>query len=205
MCKDGFKEKELKVKQVDLEIRINVLDEAHFMQCAKDFYFKSWEQDMENVELGVAALELIALSNMNPSPADLGFEYVSYDHRVTNSTRFPAASTVEPQLKCQSCEFTGTRIDFVRAKDLLIRIEPDEPFTDSECPECGALAHFENGSAPVSLSVMNMYLRKLDEYTSNLSSEEAFFDLAKLAMSLAMMEPHVAVSYAKEVLAEMSE
>ncbi len=192
------------MKQIDLTIRISVLDEAHFMRCAKDFYFKSWEQGMENTELGAAALELIALSNMNPSPVDLGFEYVSYDHSVTDST-LATSHTAKPRLKCQNCEFTETKINFVRAKDLLMRIEPDEPFTDSECPKCGALAHVENGSAPASLSVMNMYLRKLNEYTSNLSSEEAFFDLAKLAMSLAMMEPHIAFTYAEEVLAEMSE
>jgi hypothetical protein len=158
---------------------------------------------VETAELGVAALELIALSNLNPSPADLGFEYVSYDHSVIHSKPSPVSHTAPPILRCQNCELSGTRADFALAKDLSMRIEPDEPFTNSECLKCGARAHAEN--APSSSHIMNMYLRKLDECTNNLSREHAFYDLAMLAMSLAMMEQHVAVDYAKKVLSEMIE
>jgi hypothetical protein len=91
------------MKAVDITIRINILDEAHFMQCAKDFYFKSWEHELETYELGAAALELIALSNMNPSPADLGFEYVSYNHSVIDSRCSPISVISHSRFRCLKC------------------------------------------------------------------------------------------------------
>lgn len=44
-----------------------------------------------------------------------------------------------PQYTCQNCDWKGDKPD--DAKDLHLRISPGEPYTDSECPECGALVH----------------------------------------------------------------
>lgn len=108
-------------------------------------------------------------------------------------------------LTCQNCGATKDRSEFTRARDLLQRIELGESFTDSECGECGALAHPNEKDFPVGWHIMEMFLRKVDEYQSNLSHEESMHDLSKLAMSLALMSPNEAVHYAREVLEEMGE
>lgn len=190
------------MKQLDLHIRINVLDEPTFVSSAREYYRTAWQQELEADDLGLAALELIALSNMNPSPVDLGFEYVSYDCSEVTPSPTPSSLGESRRLACQNCEVEGDRSDFSPAKDVLTRIDVGEPFTDRECSHCGALAHTKNGIAPPSHSVMHMFLLKQDEYTSNLPKQEALLDLARLAMTLAMMSPDDAVSYANEVLLE---
>lgn len=45
--------------------------------------------------------------------------------------------------QCQDCRFTDTaeRFDGLSERGIFERIAPGEPFTDKECPRCGALAH----------------------------------------------------------------
>lgn len=132
-----------------------------------------------------------------------GVECVKLDLR--NYSLLSMSPSSELKLTCQNCDFASTRGDFLPARDLLLRIEPGESFCDSECPECGALAHPDEKDFPHGWHVMEMFLRKLDEYQSNLARDEANYDLSKLAMTLALMQPDQAVSYAKEVLAVLQD
>ena len=45
--------------------------------------------------------------------------------------------------QCQNCGYENTRDALPHAKDLSQRIEIGDPFTDVECPECGALCYPE--------------------------------------------------------------
>lgn len=43
--------------------------------------------------------------------------------------------------RCQNCHHVAERDTLPDAQDLHQRIDPGEPWTDKECPHCGALAH----------------------------------------------------------------
>ena len=44
------------------------------------------------------------------------------------------------KLECQHCGMVGEETQFPPAKDLHLRNQPGDMFSDQECPDCGALA-----------------------------------------------------------------
>ena len=44
---------------------------------------------------------------------------------------------------CQNCSFSGGEDDFIGAKHIESRHEIGDPYSDLECPKCGALAYPE--------------------------------------------------------------
>jgi hypothetical protein len=65
--------------RIKISATINVTDEALLIQEAKDRFKKYWgEPNWEPKDIGEAALETLLLSNDNPSPSDLGFEFLDY-------------------------------------------------------------------------------------------------------------------------------
>lgn len=47
---------------------------------------------------------------------------------------------LEKKYECQNCSFTGVEDEFTEAKDLSMRHEIGDAFSNIECPKCGALA-----------------------------------------------------------------
>jgi hypothetical protein len=168
-----------------------------FQTCEVGFPFREFHTSVINSN-GVQSKPLLDWVNVLN-----GVECVKLDLRSYSAKSL--APSPDLKLTCQSCELTSGRADFSPARDLLLRIEPGESFTDSECPECGALAHPDEKDFPEGWHIMEMFLRKIDEYQANLGRDEANYDLAKLAMSLALMHPDQAVVYAKEVLSHSQE
>lgn len=164
-----------------------------FQSCEVGFPFREFHASVVNSN-GAETKSLFEWLGDLP-----GVECVKLDLR--NYSLHTMSPIPELKLTCQNCDFASTRGDFRPARDLLLRLDPGESFTDSEFPDCGALAHPDEKDFPHGWHVMEMFMRKLDEYQSNLARDEANYDLSKLVMTLALMHPDQAVSYAKEVLA----
>lgn len=103
-------------------------------------------------------------------------------------------TTDNPEYQCQNCEKRGPRSQFQQATNLLERIAPGEPFTDSQCPNCGALAHPVEPDATTSdrLLLLEMFSRVQKE-------REDPEDLARVFSAFALMSPENAIQQANRL------
>lgn len=115
----------------------------------------------------------------------------------------PYPAPMDVPYQCQNCQFESPRSAFVRPRDVLSRIEADELFTDSECPQCGALAQPISIEHRRGLAVMHLVMRKLDEGLGSLPREEACFDVSKLVAHLVALGPELADECSLEMLKDM--